>query len=136
MRYHGTIKGLRNGSGGLLYVGTNDGLAVVKDRRVIRTAGESNVIANTFFLTVEEGNDGNVYAGTDGDGIYVIGRNATYKLGRSDGLTSDVILRIKKDEKRGVYWIITSNSIEYMKNGKITEVSSFPYNNNYDIYFL
>ncbi len=124
-----------NGSGGLLYVGTNDGLAVVKDRRVIRTAGESNVIANTYFLTVEEGDDGNVYAGTDGDGIYVIGRNATYKLGRSDGLTSDVILRIKKDEKRGVYWIITSNSIEYMKNEKIYNVSTFPYNNNFDIYF-
>lgn len=122
-------------SGGLLYVGTNEGLAVVKDRKVIRTAGASDTIANTFFLTVEEGDDGNVYAGTDGDGIYVIGKNSTYRLGRSDGLSSDVILRIKKDEKRGVYWIITSNSVEYMKNEKIYNVTTFPYNNNFDICF-
>ena len=129
------IRCCRIASDGSVLVGTNEGLDVVKDRKVIRTAAASDVIVNTFFLTVEEGDGGDIYAGTDGDGIYVIGKKSTYRLGRSDGLTSDVILRIKKDEARGVYWIITSNSIEYMKDGRIHSVSSFPYNNNFDIYF-
>ena len=44
-------------------------------------------------------------------------------------------MRIKKDEDTGLYWIITSNSIEYMKDGVIKNVESFPYNNNYDVYY-
>ena len=43
--------------------------------------------------------------------------------------------RIKKDPKRELFWIITSNSIEYLKDGKITNVETFPYNNNFDAYY-
>jgi len=123
-----------NGKDGSLIVGTNGGLAVIKDGRVIRTAGASAQITNTVFLTVCEGDGGEIYAGTDGDGIYVIDGERTEKIGRDDGLTSDVILRIKKDEEAGVFWIITSNSIQYMKDGKLYNVDSFPYNNNFDIF--
>ena len=118
---------------GSILVGTNEGLVVMKDGRIDRTVGASDVVTNTVFLTVCEGDDGTVYAGSDGDGIYAIG-NAIRRLGRSEGLTSDVILKIKRDEKHDVIWIITSNSIEYMKNGVITPVTTFPYNNNFDIF--
>ncbi|MCR4909319.1 MAG: response regulator [Lachnospiraceae bacterium] len=120
---------------GSVLAGTNMGLAIIKDGKIEKTIGESAVITNTVFLTVEEGKDGEIYAGTDGDGIYVLEGNSVRRLGRDDGLTSDVILRIKRDESRGVYWIITSNSVEYMKDGIITNVDTFPYNNNYDVYF-
>lgn len=100
-----------------------------------RTVGADSDIKNTVFLTIAEGENGEVYAGSDGDGIYVIKGDAIGHIGREEGLTSDVVLRIKKDEVNGVYWIVTSNSIEYMKEGKIRQVSSFPYNNNYDLYF-
>jgi signal transduction histidine kinase/FixJ family two-component response regulator/HPt (histidine-containing phosphotransfer) domain-containing protein len=43
-------------------------------------------------------------------------------------------MRIKKDEDLDIYWIVTSNSIQYMKDGILTNISSFPYNNNYDVY--
>ena len=46
-----------------------------------------------------------------------------------------MVLRIKKDENRNVVWIVTSNSIEYMKDGVINKVENFPYTNNYDLYF-
>ncbi|MCR5746879.1 MAG: response regulator [Lachnospiraceae bacterium] len=120
---------------GSVLVGTTNGLAVIKDGAVVRTVEASEEIINPVFLTVEEGEHGDIYAGTDGDGIYVIGKNSVDRLGREDGLTSDVILRIKKDEARGVYWIITSNSIEYLKDGYIKNVTSFPYNNNFDVYY-
>ncbi len=120
---------------GTVLTGTNLGLAVIKDGKVIRTVGEKDGIENTVFLSVEAGEDGVIYAGSDGDGLYMISGKEVKKKGRDDGLTSDVILRIKKDEESGVYWIVTSNSIEYLKDGVIKPVTSFPYNNNYDLYF-
>jgi len=115
--------------------GTNGGLAVLKDTKVIRTVTEADGITNTVFLTVEEGEDGTIYAGTDGDGLYVIGEDGVKRIGRDAGLTSDVVMRLRRDEKNGVIWIVTSNSIEYLRNGAITQVTTFPYNNNYDLYF-
>ncbi len=119
---------------GDILVGSNDGLVVIHDGMIRKIVGATNVITNTVFLTVCEGDNGTIYAGTDGDGIYVISDGATQRLGRTDGLTSDVILRIKKDPPSGGYWIITSNSIEYMKNGIITNIDTFPYNNNFDLF--
>ncbi len=120
---------------GSVLVGTNGGLSIIKDGCIVRTVGADDGMKNTVLLTVEEGTDGRIYAGTDGDGIYIIDDNGIENIGRDDGLTSDVILRIKKDRQRGVLWIITSNSVEYMRNGRITEITEFPYNNNFDIYF-
>ena len=125
---------ITTGDGSVL-AGTNGGLSVLKDGKVIRSIGERDGIGNTVFLTVSEGENGDLYVGTDGDGIYRISSSSIKRIGRDEGLTSDVILRIKKDEDRGVYWIITSNSIEYMtEDGRIVNVDSFPYNNNFDIY--
>ncbi|SFB30890.1 Two component regulator propeller [Acetitomaculum ruminis DSM 5522] len=118
-----------------LLVGTNAGLAIIKDGVVKKCVGEKEKIENTVFLTVAQGDNGEIYAGSDGDGIYIIKDDTVSRLGREDGLTSDVVMRIKKDEENGGYWLVTSNSIEYMKDGKIKEVTTFPYNNNYDLYF-
>ncbi len=120
---------------GRVLLGTNNGLAIIRDNQVIRTIGAAEGITNTVFLTVEEGEDGKIYIGTDGDGIYVSEGSGLTRRAMDDGLTSDVVLKIKWDETRKLYWIVTSNSIEYLKDGVIKEVSTFPYNNNYDIYF-
>lgn len=120
---------------GSVLAGTNGGLAVIRDGEVVKTVGTKEGISNTVFLTVAEGDNGEIYAGTDGDGIYVIKGSTFKRLGRDEGLTSDVILRIKKDPARDVFWIITSNSIEYLKDGEITNVETFPYNNNFDAYY-
>ncbi len=120
---------------GEVIAGTNGGLVVIKDGKIIRTVGSEDGIKNTEFLTVSEGFDGNLYAGSDGDGIYVIGKSSIKRIGRDEGLTSDVVMRIKKDETHGVMWLITSNSIQYIKGGIIKNIATFPYNNNYDLYF-
>jgi len=120
--------------GGVI-VGTNAGLAIIRNGVVERTVGTESGVKNTVFLTVAEGENGEIYAGSDGDGIYVINGDIVERLGRDEGLSSDVVMRIKKDEVNGVYWIVTSNSIEYMKDGVIRQVTTFPYNNNYDLYF-
>jgi signal transduction histidine kinase/DNA-binding NarL/FixJ family response regulator len=120
---------------GSILAGTNIGLARIKDGEVISVVNDDPTIKNTVFMALEEGKDGQIYAGTDGDGIYVISDAGIRRIGREDGLTSDVIMKIKKDETRDLYWLVTSNSIQYMKDDIITEVVSFPYKNNYDIIF-
>ncbi|MCR5655621.1 MAG: response regulator [Lachnospiraceae bacterium] len=119
---------------GAILVGTNNGLAVIKNGKVVRTVGEADGIENTVFMTVEEGENGVIYAGSDGGGIYAITDNKVKRIGRKEGLTGDVITRIKKDEINDVVWVLTSNTVEYIKDGKVTNVSSFPYTNNYDVF--
>ncbi len=128
------IRCIMVGDDGTVAVGTNKGIAILKKGETIETIGADEGMSITVIPTLCEGEDGVIYAGTDGDGIYVIKDREISKLTRDDGLTSDVIVRIKKDDKEDLYWIITSNSIEYMKDGVIKPVTSFPYNNNYDLY--
>lgn len=114
--------------------GTNDGFSIIKNQKVIKSIGKNDIIKNSVFLSVEEAEDGKIYLGTDGGGIYVISGSIIQRYGRDDGLTSDVVMRIKEDKNNGVIWLVTSNSIQYMKGGRIKNVTTFPYNNNYDLY--
>ncbi len=128
------IRALSLTKDGRLLAGTNGGLAIIKNGAVIKTYGSEYGIKNTEFLTVAEGMDGNIYCGSDGDGIYVISDMGLRRIGREEGLTSDVVMRLKRDEKHGLLWVITSNSIDLIKNGNVKNITSFPYNNNYDLY--
>lgn len=128
------VRSTRQTSDGSIMVATDDGFAVLKDGKVERKLDEESGMDNTLVLAMEE-YDGKYYIGTDGGGIYEVDGNSIIHKGREDGLTSDVILRMKNDPERGVCWIITSNSLQYMKDGEIHDVEKFPYNNNYDIYF-
>ena len=128
------IRVIKNSKDNSILCGTNDGFSIIKNQQVVKTIGKTDIIKNTVFLTVEETEDGNIYLGSDGDGIYVISGSGIQRYGREEGLTSDVVMRLKEDKKHGVMWIVTSNSIQYLKDGKIKNISSFPYTNNYDLY--
>ncbi len=122
-------------SDGSILVASPGGLNVIKDENVVASYGEENGIVNTEILTICEGEDGKIYLGSDGDGIYVLDGQGVDRISRENGLTSEVILRMVKDPNRDLYWIITSNSIAYLQNGKITTIDKFPYSNNFDIKF-
>ncbi|WP_049960365.1 hybrid sensor histidine kinase/response regulator [Pseudobutyrivibrio sp. LB2011] len=118
---------------GTILVGTNDGAAFIKNGQVVKTITAADGLENEVCLTVEESADGTIYIGTDGGGLFCYSDGQLSKLDRDAGLTSDVILRVKNDEAHGVDWIITSNSIQYIQDGEIYNVKTFPYNNNFDI---
>ncbi|MBR3305952.1 MAG: HD domain-containing protein [Lachnospiraceae bacterium] len=118
-----------------LAVATDNGLYIVENDAVTKHYGQDDGINNLAILSVEEGPDGVLYLGSDGDGIYTIKNSRIRRLHYDAGLTSGVVMRIKYDAQRDLFWLITSNSIQYLKEGKITAVSSFPYSNNYDIFF-
>ena len=120
---------------GTVLAATNGGLSIVRGGKIERSITAESGLSNTVVLTAEAGADGKYYMGTDGDGIYVSDGSNLSHIGRADGLTSDIILRLKRDDERGLMWIITSNSVQYMKDGVITNIEYMPYSNNYDVYF-
>lgn len=120
---------------GRIVAGTNGGIAFISGDEVIKSLGKNDGIKNTVIMTLEEGKDGKVYAGTDGDGIYVIDGTEIRTIGKNEGLGSGVVMRIRKDEKRDMFWLLTSDSIEYLKNGKVGQVTTFPYKYSYDLCF-
>lgn len=129
------VRGMTELSDGTIAVATNGGVNLIKDGKITDAYDEKDGIINTEILTICEGDDGELLLGSDGGGIYILKKGKITRLGIDDGLKSEIILRIKKDTQRSIYWIITSNSISYMKEGKIHTLSKFPYSNNFDMYF-
>lgn len=120
---------------GTIAAACTGGVAIIDGDRVARVYNEDDGIINTEILTVEEMKNGDLLAGSDGGGIYVIGAAGVTAIGTNEGLRSEVIMRLKRDLSRDVYWIITSNSIAYMNADlHVTTVEKFPYSNNYDLY--
>ena len=118
---------------GTIVAGTSDGINYIKDGKVTGTLKSGDGLGNTQILSVIEGNDGNVWAGSDGSGIYVISGNKLIKnYTVEDGLSSNIILRIVSCD-RG-YLIVTSNALCFIdEQGNVKRLSSFPYFNNFDI---
>ncbi len=120
---------------GRILAACTGGIVLIDGDDIVETFGESSGISNTEILTVVESTSGDVIAGTDGDGIYVVRSTDTLHIGTDEGLHSDVVMRIKRDINRDIYWIVTSNSIAYMDSDyKVTTIKNFPYPNNFDLY--
>ena len=122
-------------SDGSIAVAASGGVNLIKDGQVTATYDKHSGITNTEILSIIEGDNGSIYFGSDGGGLYILENGELRCLGLDDGLKSQVIMQLYKDPQRDVYWIITSNSIAYIKDEKIHTVSNFPYSNNLDMQF-
>ncbi len=130
------VRMLKELSDGTIAVATNAGVNLIRDGKIVATYDSRHGISNLEILCIEEMPDGRLLFGSDGDGIYVLEGNKVSRFGRDDGLLSEVILRIKQDSnEENLFWVITSNSIGYLRDGKITSIKNFPYSNNFDLYF-
>jgi len=111
------------------------GLAMISGNTVTKVYDEKDGILNTEILSVVQADNGDFLIGTDGDGIYVLSPKLVTHINTDNGLPSDVIMRIKKDRTRDLYWIVASNGLAYMTSDyKVTGIKNFPYSNNFDIY--
>ncbi|MBP5325298.1 MAG: response regulator, partial [Pseudobutyrivibrio sp.] len=128
------IRCLTELSDGTIVVGTSNGIVYFENYQISKVYDTDNGFKNGVILDLETGFNDEVLCATDGDGIYVVKDGAVERIGIEKGLTSEVIQCIKRDDDRNLYWVLTSNSIEYLKDGTVTHVSTFPYNNNYDIF--
>ena len=120
---------------GAILVALTGGVNVIEGNRVTASYSMNEGIAFSESLTVSEGFHGDIVLGTDGGGIFIIGSKGVTHIGKEDGLSSEIVMRIKPDASRDILWLVTSNSISYLTpDYKVTTVRSFPYSNNFDLY--
>ena len=118
---------------GTIVAGTADGINYIRDGKVTGTVTAQNGLGNTQILSIVEGNDGLIWAGSDGSGIYILsGEKLINNYTVEDGLSSNVILRIIPHEDG--YFVVTSNALCHIDaDGQIRRLEKFPYFNNFDI---
>lgn len=55
-------------------------------------------------------------------------------IGIEEGLTSEIVLRIKQNRAKDAFWIVTGNSlVMMMPDHKLKTIRKIPYDNNYDL---
>ncbi|MBQ6560222.1 MAG: SpoIIE family protein phosphatase [Erysipelotrichaceae bacterium] len=120
---------------GRILVAAAGGVSVIKDDRVLVSYGAKDGILNQESLTVCEGPDNAILLGSNGGGIYVIDKDGVSCISKENGLSSGIVMRIKYDGRRDLYWLVTSNSIAYMTpDYQVHTIREFPYSNNFDLY--
>ena len=131
----GSFRAVSECRDGKILVAESGGVDVMEGDRVVATYGEEAGITNTESLTVTEGLNGEIVLGSNGGGIYIIDESGLRAINVEEGLPSDIVMRLKRDDKRNVIWIVTSSAIAYMTpDYQVTTVEQFPYTNNFDLY--
>ncbi len=120
---------------GSIMVSCTGGLAIIEGSSVCKIYGEEVGISNSEVLTAAQMIGGDMVLGTDGGGIYVIKEDSVVHIGIDEGLSSEVVMRIKPSLSKNILWIVTGNSIAYMTpDCHVHTVKNFPYSNNFDVY--
>ena len=102
---------------------------------VIASYGSEDGIDNTESLTVTEAFNGDIVLGSNGGGLYIIRDDGVLNINVEEGLPSDIVMRLKRDENQELIWIVSSSAIAYMTpDYQVTTVQKFPYTNNFDLY--
>ena len=129
------IRAITECEDGSIAITTTGGANVIRDDLVVGSYRESEGMVIGDALTVAEGFHHELIVGSDGNGIFVFTESGPKHISTADGLTSDVILRVKRSRSQDIHWIVTSNSLAYMTpDFKVTTIRNFPYPNNYDLY--
>lgn len=121
---------------GTVLAAGDTGVSFIRDHQVEHTISRQAGTLTSMVLTILEREDGTILVGTDGNGIAVLeDRKVTQLMTRTDGLSSEVILRLVPDSKTGGVFVVTSNGLCYLNtDGSIRTLDNFPYYNNYDIW--
>ena len=122
-------------SDGKMLVVCTGGICVIDGDQVIDVYNEENGILNPENLCICIAPNGDILLGSNGVGIYVIHDGQASLIDKHDGLSSGIVMSIKYDAARDIFWIVTSNSISYMTSDyQVTTVKGFPYSNNFNLY--
>ena len=124
---------------GTIVAAGKKGITFLQNGVAVKRITSNDGLDNPVVLTLSQMPDGTLIAGTDGGGLAVIKDKKVERLiKKSDGLTSDVILRTVNDtdsgNPTGGLYVITSNGLCYItQDYNIRHLSNFPYSNNYDL---
>lgn len=115
----------RNGD---VAVGTGNGLVIMHENAVDKVFSRSThrEMTNGVILSLCEDPDGNLYAGSDGDGIYKIRPDRTVRALRlaKNGDNLGSILSMEWDEKRNGMWISNGNYVFFMQGEDVVKINT------------
>lgn len=107
---------------GEIYCGTTTGLSVIQKDGSVKNFSDKDGFDNNYIMCIYQDNDGFVWVGTDGGGIYLMKDGAVVrKITTDSGLAGNVVFKISQDiDSR--YWICTGTGISCFK-GKVQELA-------------
>ena len=102
-------------SNGDLYIGTTAGLSIIDHATgEIQTLRLADGLPNEFIMALYEDDDGTVWGGTDGGGIFQLrDRQVIRTYSTEDGLAGNVVFKITRLED-GALWICTGTGLTRM----------------------
>ena len=107
---------------GEIYCGTTTGLSVIQKDGSVKNFSDKDGFDNNYIMCIYQDNDGFVWVGTDGGGIYLMKDGAVVrKITTDSGLAGNVVFKISQDiDSR--YWICTGTGISCFK-GKVQKLA-------------
>ena len=124
-------------SDGTLVVSVVGGIYLLRDDELVEKIEQEDGLTNPLTLTECEIEPGKLLLGTDGNGLMLLEDGMLKPFPEAEELSTEVILRIRKNENQNSYWIVTSDSLYIMHDGQIREVSmnEAPNLHRYDVEF-
>lgn len=119
------VRVLRLLSDGSIAVGTQTGVSIIKDDKIVETYDHDDGMTNTSILCFEEGENGVLYAGSDGAGIYEISNGTLTVYDFDSGLEEGVVLRMLKNPDENGYYVSAGSSLYYWKDSVFTKLNNF-----------
>ncbi len=112
-------------SDGSMAVGTQTGINIIKDGRVTENYGKEEGVDNSTILCFGETEDGTLYAGSDGNGIYKIADGMVTNHGFAEGLEEGVVLRMLPDSDKSGWFVSAGSSLYYWENNEFHRLTNF-----------
>ena len=108
---------------GVVVIGTTAGVSFIKGNTVISAEEAFGTdtpleLPHITVLSLVCTNDGTLYIGTDGNGIYAVNRDGTTHYTELNGLTGGVILRMLVNKKTNGIWVSSSRGLCYIDENK------------------
>lgn len=110
-------------SDGSIAVGTQGGVSIIKDGKVVRSYG-SDKLGVTTVLCLLETAKGTLLVGSDGGGIYEIDGDAVINHGFEEGLSDGAVLRMIADSDGSGYFISAGSSLYYRDDSGFKTLSN------------
>lgn len=113
---------LQNGD---IAVATMNGINIIHNSKISASYGIAEGMVNPVILCLTQSEDGTLLAGSDGMGIYAIKDGKIKNIGRKEGLSAGVVLRIEKDEEVEGIWISAGSRLYFGNKDGIKEITEF-----------
>lgn len=120
---------------GDLYSGTTSGLSIINQKTgKITNITKADGLDNDFIMCLFEDDNGTIWFGTDGGGIYALDsetKQITKKITRDNGLVGNIVFKISS-ERKGELWVCTGSGLSIIskESGKITNLD---YSNGFGV---